>query len=115
MLVDTDLNMAGYKTDSVPAMQKRMIDAMGSISGVTSVGLVNIPPLQAACCSESNIFTDKTTDLRPSNAAARVIMFSISPEYLQVAGTPLLAGRDLTWHDDKNTPRVAVVNRLFAS
>jgi predicted permease len=115
MLVDTDLNMAGYKTDSVPAMQKRMIDAMGSISGVTSVGLVNIPPLQAACCSESNIFTDKTADLRPSNAAARVIMFSISPEYLQVAGTPLLAGRDLTWHDDKNAPRVAVVNRLFAS
>jgi len=115
MLVDTDLNMAGYKTDSVPAMQKRMIDAMGSISGVTSVGLVNIPPLQAACCSESNIFTDKTADLRPSNAAARVIMLSISPEYLQVAGTPLLAGRDLTWHDDKNAPRVAVVNRLFAS
>jgi predicted permease len=115
MLVDTDLNMAGYKTDSAPAMQKRMIDAMGSISGVTSVGLVNIPPLQAACCSESNIFTDKTADLRPSNAAARVIMFSISPEYLQVAGTPLLAGRDLTWHDDKNAPRVAVVNRLFAS
>ena len=115
MLVDTDLNMAGYKTDSVPAMQKRMIDAMGSISGVTSVGLVNTPALQAACCSESNIVTDKTADLRPSNAAARVIMFSISPEYLQVAGTPLLAGRDLTWHDDKNAPRVAVVNRLFAS
>jgi ABC-type antimicrobial peptide transport system permease subunit len=115
MLVDTDLNMAGYKNDSVPAMQKRMIDAMASISGVTSVGLVNIPPLQAACCSESNIFTDKTADLRPSNAAARVIMFSISPEYLQVAGTPLLGGRDLTWHDHKNAPRVAVVNRLFAS
>jgi predicted permease len=114
MLVDTDLNMAGYTADRVPAMQKRMIDAMASISGVTSVGLVNIPPLQAACCSESNIFTDKTADLRPSNAAARVIMFSISPEYLQGAGTPLLAGRDLTWHDDKNAPRVAVVNRLFA-
>jgi predicted permease len=114
-LVDTDLNMAGYTVDRVPAMQKRMIDAMASISGVTSVGLVNIPPLQAACCSESNIFTDKTADLRPSNAAARAIMFSISPEYLQVAGTPLLAGRDLTWHDDKNAPRLAVVNRLFAS
>jgi predicted permease len=115
MLVDTDLSMAGYKADSVPAMQKRMIDAMASISGVRSVGLVNIPPLQAACCSESNIFTDRTADLRPSNAAARAVMFSISPEYLQVAGTRLLAGRDLTWHDAKNAPRVAVVNRLFAS
>ena len=113
-LVDTDLNMAGYTADQVPAMQKRMIDAMASISGVTSVGLVSVPPLQAACCSESNIFTDKTADLRPSNAAARAIMFSISPECLQVAGTPLLAGRDLTWHDDKNAPRLAVVNQLFA-
>jgi len=114
MLIDTDLNMAGYKADRMPAMQKRMLDAMASISGVTSVGLVNLPPLQPACCSEANIFTDKTVDLMPSNAAARVITFSISPEYLQVAGTPLLAGRDLTWHDDKNAPHVAVVNRLFA-
>jgi predicted permease len=114
MLADTDLNMAGYQADGVPAMQKRMIDAMASISGVTSVGLVNVPPLEAACCSESNIFIDKTPDLRPSNAVARVIRFSISPEYLQAAGTSLLAGRDLTWHDDKNAPRVAIVNRIFA-
>jgi predicted permease len=115
MLVDIDLNMAGYKPKSIPAMQKRMIDAIGSISGVTSVALVNIPPLQAACCSEANIFADQTADFRPSNAAAHVIRFSISPEYLRVAGTPLLAGRDLTWHDDNTAPRVAVVNRLFAS
>jgi predicted permease len=115
MLVDIDLNMAGYKPDRVPAMQKHMLDAMASISGVKSVGLVNQPPLQPACCSEANIFDDKTADLRPTNAAAHVIVFSISPEYLQVARTPLLAGRDLTWHDEKNAPRVAVVNRLFAS
>jgi predicted permease len=115
MLVDIDLNMAGYKLDRVPAMQKHMLDAMASLSGVTSVGLVNIPPLQPACCSEANVFTEKTTDFRPTNAAARVIAFSISPEYLHVAGTPLLAGRDLIWHDDKNAPRVAVVNRLFAA
>ena len=114
MLVDIDLNMAGYKPDRVPAMQKHMLDAMASISSVTSVGMVNLPPLQPACCSEANVFTDKTADFRPTNAAARVIAFSISPEYLHAAGTPLVAGRDLTWHDDKNAPRVAVVNRLFA-
>ena len=115
MLVDTDLNMAGYTAGTVPAMQKRMIDAMASIPGVSSVGLVNVPPLHPACCSESNIFTDKTADFRPTNAAARAMMFSISPEYLPAAGTSLLAGRNFTAHDDRNGSRVAVVNRLFAS
>jgi predicted permease len=114
LLVDTDLNMAGYSGDALPAMQKRMLDTMKAIPGVTSAGLVNIPPLQAACCSESNVFDDKAVDLRPSNVAASAITFSISPEYLQAAETPLLAGRNLTWQDDKNAPPVALVNRLFA-
>jgi predicted permease len=115
VLADIDLNMAGYSGDRAPATQKRMIDAMQVLPDVTSAGLVNIPPLQAACCSESNIFTDETTDLRPSNVAATAITFSVSPEYLHAARTSLLSGRDLTWRDDKNAPRVAMVNRVFAS
>jgi predicted permease len=115
MLVDTDLSMAGYSGDRVPAMQRRMIDAMQALPDVTSVALVNTPPLQAACCNESNIFTDETTDLRPSNVAAKAMRFSVSPEYLHTARTSLLSGRDLTWRDDNSAPRVAVVNRLFAS
>jgi predicted permease len=115
MLVDTDLKMAGYSDDALPAMQKRMLDTMKAIPGVTSVGLVNIPPLQAACCSESSVFDDRTTDLRPSNVAVSAITLSISPEYLQAAETLLLAGRNLTWQDDKNAPSVALVNRLFAN
>ncbi|PYU77032.1 MAG: ABC transporter substrate-binding protein [Acidobacteria bacterium] len=114
MLVETDLNMAGYRGDAVPAMQKRMIDAMTAIPEVTAAALVSVPPLHPACCNDSNVFTDEATDLRPSNAAADAITFSISPEYLRAAGTTLLAGRDLTWHDDKNAPRVAVINRELA-
>jgi ABC-type antimicrobial peptide transport system permease subunit len=41
-------------------------------------------------------------------------MYRISPGYLHAEGTPLLAGRAFTWGDDKNSPRVAVVNREFA-
>jgi ABC-type antimicrobial peptide transport system permease subunit len=43
------------------------------------------------------------------------MMYNTSPEYFDAARTTLLAGRILTWHDDKNSPRVAVVNREFAS
>jgi hypothetical protein len=102
MLVDTDLNMAGYRGDAVPTMQKRIMDAMATIPGVSSVALVSIPPLHPACCSGwSNVFTDETTDLRPSTAAASAVMFSASPEYFHAAGTTLLAGRDFTSQDDK--------------
>ena len=114
ILVNTDLNMAGYSGDKVPAMQKRMIDAIEAIPGVQSVGLVDEPPLRE-CCNSSTVFTDETADLRASNAAAEAVIYDISPEYFQAAGTALLSGRTFTWHDDKNAPRVAVVNRDFAT
>ncbi|HEY6306383.1 MAG TPA: ABC transporter permease [Candidatus Angelobacter sp.] len=113
MLADTDLAMAGYSGDRAPAMQKRMIDVLQAIPGVESVGLANSLPLGEGGNS-SRVFTDKTTDLRPANAVANVSVYSISPEYFRAAGTSLLAGRTFTWHDDKNTPPVAVINREFA-
>jgi len=113
MLVDTDLGMAGYKDESIPAMQRRMIDAVKTIPGVASVGLVGIPPLHMGW-DISPVFTDQATDLRQSNAAAVAIRYGISPEYFQAAHTVLLAGRNFNWHDDMDAPRVAVVNREFA-
>jgi predicted permease len=113
LLVDTDLAMAGYPLDKMPAMQKRMMEAMQAIPGVNSVGLVDIPPLHMGW-SVSYVFSDRATDLRPPNAIAQAIKYRISPEYLQAAKTSLLAGRNFNWHDDVNTPRVAVVNREFA-
>ena len=114
LLVETDLSMAGYTGDAVPAVQKRLIDELQTLPGVTSVGMVGPdPPLHLGWMS-TIVFTDQTSDLRVSNAAAQVNLYEISPGYLQAAGTELVAGRDLTWHDDKNAPRVAVVNRQFA-
>jgi predicted permease len=112
-LADTDLRMAGYRDDQVPAMQKRMLDAVEVIPGVESVGLVNPAPLYAGSVS-GLVFTAKTADLRPANAAAEVFLYKISPEYFHAAGTALLSGRSFTWHDDKDAPRVAVVNTEFA-
>jgi predicted permease len=113
MLVDTDLSMAGYRSDQVPAMQRRMLDAVSAVPGVESAGLQGRVPLSGGGFSAA-VFTDRTTDLRPANAIATAIKFNISPGYLHAAGTVLLAGRGFSWHDDKNSPSVAVVNREFA-
>ena len=113
MVLDTQLSMAGYSGDKVPAIQKRMIDAMSEIPGVQSVGLADQPPLNESW-TPSNVFTDQTTDLRPANAASEAIQYNVSPGYFQAAGTALLAGRTFTWHDDNKSPRVAVINQEFA-
>jgi len=112
LLVNADLHMAGYTGDQVPPMQKRMLDAVAGIPGVEAVGLSD--PLLLNDTQSADVFSDQTTDLRPINAARNVYMFHVSPDYLRAEGTTLLSGRDFTWHDDKNAPRVAIVNREFA-
>ncbi len=113
MLVDTSLSMAGYSGDRVPAMQRRMIEALEAIPGVTSVGFVHSIPLGGGETVWSS-YTDQTTDLRPSNIVAEPAVFRISPDYFHAAGTSLLLGRAFSWHDDQGAPRVAVINQLFA-
>jgi ABC-type antimicrobial peptide transport system permease subunit len=94
-------------------MQKRMIEATQVIPGVTQVGLVDSPPMHMGW-GISRVYSEKTTDVRPANALGEAVKFSVSPEYLGAAQTTLLAGRNFSWHDDKNAPQVVIVNQLFA-
>ena len=113
MLASTFLSMAGYSGDGVPAMERRMIEAVERLPGVKTVGLISQIPLGGGQSTE-DVFREQTTDLRTTNAAADAQVFKISPDYFRAAQTSLLAGRGFTWHDDKDAPRVAVVNALFA-
>jgi predicted permease len=113
MVAQTDLSMAGYSPERVPAMQKRMIEAMQALPGVETAAMADSLPLGTGS-NEAIVFKDTTADLRPANAAADAAMFNVSPEYFRTAGTELLAGREFTWHDDEKSPRVAVVNVEFA-
>ena len=114
MLVNTGLHMGDYRGDAVQTMQKRMIDAIEAIPGVTAVALTDWAQLTNGSGKGAMAFTDETTDLIPANAADLSMILKISPEYFRAAGTALLSGRTLTWHDDADAPRVAVVNREFA-
>jgi predicted permease len=113
MLLKTDLKMAGYDGDKRVPMQKRILDAATAIPGVTAVGYGDRIPLSIGG-GDSDVFTDATTDFRPTNAAADAQNFQVSPDYFRAAGTALLAGRSFTMHDEDKAPVVAVVNREFA-
>jgi predicted permease len=113
MLVETDLNLAGYTEDRLPQMQQRMLDAAAAIPGVTSVGFTSALPLTLSG-GDSGVFAESATDFRPGNEVADAMNYNISPGYIKTAGTRLLVGRDLTRQDDGNAPKVALVNRRFA-
>ena len=111
-LAGTDLTMAGYREDQFPSVQKRMLEETARIPGVSAVGIIDRTLLGNGCCGSEGVFPQGTTDFRKEVFDAR--NFSISPGYLQAAGTRLLAGRNFTWHDDADSPPVALVNPTFA-
>lgn len=113
LLVTSDLHMAGYEKDRVPEMQRRMIEAAQSIPGVTAVGTIDQVPLGLGG-SDSFVYSDATTDFKPTNYVVDAMSYHVSPDYIKAAGTHLLAGRDLTFADDAKAPKVALVNRTFA-
>jgi ABC-type antimicrobial peptide transport system permease subunit len=94
-------------------MQRHMLDVVAAIPGVTAVGYADRLPLSIGG-NDSSVYTDRTTDYRPTNAVADAQQFNVSPDYFRAAGTTILAGRTISLHDESKAPLVAVVNREFA-
>ena len=113
MLANLQLDMAGYRDDAVPAMQKTHPRCHGDDSRRHVRGLVQPPPARPGLVAISRIYR---RNHRPAAEECRFRPFSyeISPRIFPRRGHTLLAGREIDWHDDPNRRRVAVVNREFA-
>jgi predicted permease len=111
MLADIDRDAAAV--DVPLEKQKAMLEAVQSISGVTTAGAVNRVPFTGGLRGVP-IFPPGTTDFNLNNSVLAPYVYTMSPGYLQAAGTRLLSGRDVSWHDTKTTPYVAIVNETFA-
>ncbi|MFP5228158.1 MAG: ABC transporter permease [Acidobacteriota bacterium] len=113
MLGSMDLKWGGYDDEKAAQMQRRMLDAVSALPGVTAAGYTQNIPLGLGS-GDSYVYKDTTTDFRPTNFAADAMNYSVSPGYFAAAGTTMLAGRDISWHDEKKAPVVSVVNQEFA-
>jgi len=92
-------------------MQKRMLDAIATVPGVESVGLTDVLLLNDQ--TTSNVFTDDDRSAVIECGRKRLHVPRIS-RLPSAEGTRLLSGRAFTWHDDKDSPRIALVNAEFA-
>jgi predicted permease len=111
MLADLDLSQVGHAGDV--AIEKALIEAVRRIPGVTAVGTVNRTPMTGGIHGVP-IFRPGTTEFKLNNSVLAAYVYQMSPGYLEAAGTRLLGGRDVSWHDAAKTPYVAIVNATFA-
>jgi predicted permease len=113
MLVQMDLSEVADNDDVIISKEKEIINAIHNIPGVSAVGTVSRTPMTGGLHGIP-IFSPGTTEFTLNNSALAPYVFSMSPGYLEAAGTRLLDGRDVSWHDTANTPYVAIVNQIFA-
>jgi predicted permease len=113
MLAETDLKLVEPGGDVPIEKKKAMIDAVRNIPGVVAAGTVNRVPFNGGLRGVP-IFQPGTTELTLNNSVLAPYVFTISPGYLEAAGTRLLGGRDFSWQDTTQTTYVAIVNETFA-
>jgi predicted permease len=112
MLADVDRDVE-QRGDAPLEKQKAMLEAVQRIPGVTVAGAVNRVPFTGGLRGVP-VFPLGTTDFNLNNSVLAPYVYTISPSYLEAAGTRLISGRDVSWHDTKTTPYVAIVNQTFA-
>jgi predicted permease len=113
VLTKFQLSQAGYSSVAADQFQRQLQEKVLHLPGVEAAGYAQSTPLSQDT-SVSDVFSQQTTDFRPSNRAFGAYDYDVSPGYFTAAVTPLLAGRDVSFTDTAETPAVAVVNREFA-
>ncbi|HEY5328627.1 MAG TPA: ADOP family duplicated permease [Acidobacteriaceae bacterium] len=113
MLVSLDLSQVEQPDDVALEKEKAIIEAMRDLPGVTTAAAVSRTPMTGGLHG-TPIFPPGTAEFKLNNSVLAPYVFSMSPGYLEAAGTRLLGGRDVSWQDTTKTPYVAVVNQAFA-
>ncbi|MEO8450192.1 MAG: ADOP family duplicated permease, partial [Gemmatimonadota bacterium] len=111
-VVNYDLAFMHLGESEGRALQRRTLEAAASLPGVTVAAYSSSIPLSLDQ-SSTYLYSDQAADFRASNGLESS-EFQVSPGYFRAVGTPLVAGREFTWRDDHDAPRVAIINETLA-
>jgi putative ABC transport system permease protein len=101
--------------DAVLRMQTGITERLQTIPGVESVAYTSSLPMEVEPgISTNSTFTFEDRPLSPGQAAPIRRVKFISPGTFHTFGTPLLAGRDFSWHDLFDKRDVVIVSASLA-
>jgi len=103
---------AGYTTDRMPALYRRIEDRFSRLPGVRSVSLAMYSPLEGDNWGECVIQQGHPAPKPGDHCGATWVR--VSTHYLDSIGVPIVRGRNFTDQDTATSPQVVLVNQAFA-
>src|SRR5262245_59544424 len=97
--------------ERVVRIEEEILRKIEAIPGVSSVGLSSSVPMDVF--GGNNPIFAKDREYAPGALTIRRLLF-VAPGFFKTLGTPLIAGRDLTWSDIYNKVPVAIISENFA-
>jgi hypothetical protein len=112
LLLSIDPMTAGYKGARTAILNRRLLEYVRAIPGVTSASMSSLPLMEGKshhCCIQVPGYT-------PSRSERMVIRtLNVVPEYFSTLGMALVAGRESTDRDGRSEPKSVAVNEKFVS
>ncbi len=110
LTVALDFSRLPHQKERRPAIHDDLLRRLSGLPGVVSVAQIQFFPVSGSGWN-NDIGPDGTT----AAASGKEANFNrVGPGYLRTMRTRLLAGRDFNQYDTASSPKVAVVNELFA-
>ena len=111
IVVSMDPRLAGYRSDQLPTLYRRIHDSMASNPGVSSVALCQYSPVGYGWGAGVWVDGHPAPGRKDDNSAA---WDRVSAGYLDVIGTPVVRGSSISEEDTASSRTVAVINEAFA-
>ena len=110
LLMTLDPAHSGYSAEALSRAYQDLLARLERIPGVRSATISGGTPISGGAAMSFAIvegYQERSEDRR------YVFINWVGPKYFETLGTPLLAGRDFSFHD-QGGPRVAIINQAMA-
>ncbi len=107
-----DPSLARYTPDQTRDFYKRLLERARNLPQVKAAALTEAIPMVPG--GDAVRMVPEGVPLAPGTEAVSAMSSTVSEDYFDVIGTPILEGRPFSVTDRADSPRVAIVNEQFA-
>lgn len=111
-LLKADLLGSGYAPSQQFPMIRRLMERLLSVPGVVGVTVSENGLFSGTDSSTESLLVEGFTPVRRDDSSSS--FDQVGPNYFQVVGVPIIAGRDFDEHDNARAPAVAIINDTMA-